>query len=209
MQHLAARHHYLELWAGGQQLCYLYACAHHLLKVIQQQQQLLLLQLFSQAFKPGLTGCLPDVERLGDGGYDERSIADGSQIHEKYAVGEAIAQLCRHLQAQAGLARTARACQGEQAHILAAQQTLNSPQFRLAPDERWELNGQVVWVGIERSQALEVSREGGDDPLQEAPGSSQVLKAMLSQVAQAHVIRQVLLDEVAGCRGEQHPSTVR
>ncbi len=209
MQHLATRRHYLELWAGSQQLCYLYPCSYHLLKVIQQQQRLLLEQLLPQAFKPGQAGCLPDVERLGDGGYDERGVADGSQVHEEHSIGKAIAQLGCHLQAQARLACAARTCQGEQAHILAAQQTLDGAQFLLAPDEWCELGGQVVGIDLERSRAREVGREIRDHQLEEASGASQILEAVFSQVAQAHLFRQVLLHEGSGCLGEQHLPPVR
>ena len=61
-----------------------------------------------------------EPKRLGDGGYDQCRIAEGSQGNKKHSVGEAARQLRCHLHTQAGFAHTARACQREQAHILPA-----------------------------------------------------------------------------------------
>src|SRR5216110_568822 len=58
-----------------------------------------------------------------------------------------------------------RTCQGEQAHILAVQQLLNGCQFLLAPNERCELDRQVIGMGIERSKRREVGRQVCNDEL--------------------------------------------
>src|SRR6266568_700248 len=167
MQHLATRHQDLELWAGRQYVYYLYACDNHLLKVVQEEEHVLVLHLLLHVLKQGLAGYFADVKRLSNGGHNERGIADGGQVHEKDAIGEAVTQLSCHLQAQAGLARATRTCQGEQAHILAAQQLLNGCQLLLAPNERCELDRQVIGVRVECFERRKVSRQVCNDELRE------------------------------------------
>ncbi len=208
MQHLAARHQYLEPRAGGEQVYYLYGCAHHLLKVVQQEQHLLLSQVLPQAFQQGLAHPFPHAEGLGDGGHNQFRVADGSQVHEEYAVGEGVAQFRCQLQAQAGLACAAGTCQGRQAHILLEQELLDGGQFLLPSNEGCELDRQVIGKSVQGTEGREVGRQVRDDQLEEAPGASQVLEAVFSQVPQAHIIRQVLLYEVAGCLGEQYLSAM-
>src|SRR5438094_7068634 len=99
--------------------------------------------------KQGLAGSFANVKRLSNGGHNQSGITNWGQVHEKDAIGEAITQLSCHLQAEASLAHATRTCQGEQAHILAAQQLLNGCQFLLAPNERCELDRQIIGVGIE------------------------------------------------------------
>lgn len=36
----------------------------------------------------------PDVECLGNGGHDRGELVDGSQVHEKYTIGETVTQCC-------------------------------------------------------------------------------------------------------------------
>ena len=55
-------------------------------------------------------------KRLGDGGEDQRRVADGSEIDEDDAVGEVQRQVGSDLQGQAGLADTAGTGERQHAH---------------------------------------------------------------------------------------------
>src|SRR5205807_10009386 len=94
VQHLPARHQYLELWASHEQGCYLLCRAHHLLEVVQQQQHVLLSQFFLQAVLERLANSFPEAERLDDCRHHKGRIADRSKIHEKHSIGQQDTQFC-------------------------------------------------------------------------------------------------------------------
>src|SRR5437660_11401770 len=167
MQNLATGHQDLELWAGSQYVYYLYACGNHLLKVVQEEEHVLVLQLLLHVLKQGQAGYFADAKRLSNGGHNQSGITHWGQVHEKDAIGEAVTQLSCHLQAEASLARATRTCQGEQAHILAAQQLLNGCQFLISPNERCELDRQAIGVRVEYFQRRKGSLEIRHDELRE------------------------------------------
>ena len=143
---------------------------------------MLVLQLLLHVLKQGLAASFADVKRLSNGGHNQSGITHRGQVHEKDAIGEAVTQLSCHLQAQASLARATRTRQGEQAHLLAAQQLLNGCQFLLAPNERCELDRQVIGVRVECVERRKGSLEIRNDELREVALLLQVLEAMCSQV---------------------------
>ncbi len=115
--------------------------ADHLLEIVQEQQHLPLLQFVLQAFQKRLTTHLSHAEGLRDGCNDQRGIAYGSQIDEIEAIREQVAQLRCHLQGQARLTCTARACQRQQVHIFTTQELRDSSYLLLSSDEQRSLNG--------------------------------------------------------------------
>ena len=92
MEYFPARHQDLELWTGGQQRAHLLRRIDHLLKVVQQQQHLLLTQKGAHQVKQWVIGDFFDAKRLGDRRHDQSGVADGSQVDEKHAIGEGIAE---------------------------------------------------------------------------------------------------------------------
>src|SRR2546427_528156 len=116
---------------------------------------MLLSQRCFQQIEYGLTCNLLDIECLSSDGYDQFGIAQGSKVDEEDTISESVAQFGGHLQAQSRFACATWSGQGEQAHVLTAQQRRDGSHFLFSPDEwRW-LDGQVVWVGIEGSERRE------------------------------------------------------
>src|SRR5450759_2216527 len=139
VQHFPARHQDLEVRAASQEGRHLLCRAHHMLKVIQQQQHLPRSQLLRKKGEERPATSFPDGKHLGDGGYDQGRIAEGSQIHEKHAMLEPITQVCCHLQAKASFARSTWAGECYQAHVLVAQEVLESCLPAITTHERRRL----------------------------------------------------------------------
>src|SRR5581483_5783392 len=81
----------------------------------------------------------------GDGLGDEGRVAQGGQLGQPGAVGEALADAGGQLERQAGLANPAAAGQGEQA--LGGQEVAQLVQLALAAEEGADRGGQVVARG--------------------------------------------------------------
>src|SRR6266699_1646029 len=202
MQHFPARHQDLELWAGGEQSCHLLCRAHNLLEVVQQQQHLSLSQFLCETFQEYLATSFPDDKRLSNGRHDQGRITDRSQVHEKHATGKQLTDVCCHLQAEAGFSCPSWTRECHEAHVFATQQVCDGRHLLLATKKRRRLDRQVVGRAIEGVERWKVGGQVGDHELEEAHGTSQVLEAMLAEIAQMYALRQVLFHEGADRLGE-------
>src|SRR5436305_3065600 len=167
VQYYPAGHDHFELWAGGKEVCHLHCRADHLLEIVQEQQHLLALQFVLQTLQERLTTHLTDAKALRDSCNDQRRIAYGSQINERDAIGELVAEFCRHLQGQARLPCAAGACQRHQMHILTAQELCDGRHFLLPSNEGCWLNGQIVGMGTQGLERWEIAGQASDDELVE------------------------------------------
>src|SRR2546427_6332965 len=132
---------------------------------------MLLSQRCFQQIEYGLTCNLLDIECLSSDGYDQFGIAQGSKVDEEDAISESVAQLGGHLQAQPRFARAAGSGQGEQAHVLTAQQRCDGSHFLFSPDEWCWLDGQVVGVALEGLERGELGRQTRHDKLVQMTGT--------------------------------------
>src|SRR5260221_14091309 len=110
-----------------------------------------------------------EVKRPRDGGHNERGIADGGQVHEKDAIGEAVTQFRCDLQPQAGFAYAPRTSEREQSYLFTLQEILDKSHF-LCTSGKWcgldrEVGGgRVEWferrkgsLGIRHEELREVA----------------------------------------------------
>src|SRR5713101_6052619 len=63
-------------------------------------------------------------------------------------------------------------------------------------------------ISVQGLRGREVGRQTRSNQLEESFGASQVLEAILPQIAQVYIVWQVLFHEISGCLGEQHLPTV-
>jgi len=63
-------------------------------------------------------------------------------------------------------------------------------------------------MGSKGFEGWEIGRQIRDDELKEMIGSRHILEALLAHIAQAHAVRQMLLDKVARCLRDQHLTPV-
>src|SRR6266566_2742605 len=155
MQQSATRDQNLDLWASQEQIFDLKSRRCYLLEVDQKQEYLLLLQMLLQALQEGSATPFPDAKHLSESWNNQVGIADGSQGHEKYSIGKLVAQLCCHLHTQASFACATRAGQGQEPHLLIAQEVLDGSYFLLSPNERSRHDGQVVRVATTSTECHE------------------------------------------------------
>ncbi len=153
-----------------------------LLEVVEDQQDLLVRQVLRHGVQRHTVRGQGQAQRLRNGRGDDRGIADGRQGHEVHAVGELLARLGRDLQAEPGLADSARSRQGQEPRAL---QQLSRLGDHLEPaDEAGQLRREVVGCAVERAQRRKRRRHAVDDELVKALGLGQVAQAMSPQVAQ-------------------------
>src|SRR5437764_495339 len=127
-------------------------------------------------------------------------MADGGQGYEKDPVEKLFAQIRCHLHAQTSLAGATRAGQGQEAYFLAAQQLPDGGYVLLSTNKWSRYDGQVVRGVATGTGCLERWKIGGqiwDDQLEDRARISYVSQTVLSEVAQAHSVGQVVLDEIA------------
>src|SRR5437667_4838374 len=98
------RHYHLKTRASIEKIRHLGCRIDHLLEVVEEQQHVLLPQFPFETIQGGEVFLLPQPKSLDNDGYNHRGIAHGSQVHEIDSIREQVAQVCRHLQAQPGLA---------------------------------------------------------------------------------------------------------
>src|SRR5213078_1543150 len=122
-----------------------------------------------------LPSSLFETKRLGDGGHNERGIADGGQIHEKDAIGEAVTQFRCDLQPQAGFAYAPRTSEREQPYLFTPQEILDKSHFLCTSDKWCGLDREVVGVRVECFERRKVSREIRNDELREVALLPEVL----------------------------------
>ena len=105
------------------------------------------------------------------------------------------------MHAQASLASTARASQGQKPYILAVQELPDGSYFLLPTNEGSRHDGQVARVATTSAghpERWKVGRHACDHQLEDVAGIAYILEAMLSKVAQADTFWQIVLDEIAG-----------
>ena len=108
---------------------------------------------------------------------------------------EVVEQVGGHLQAEAGLARAARAGQGHQPYARAQQQVPQRGDLLLATDQRGRLHGQVVRTRVEALEGREVRGEPLDDQLEDTLWLAEVFEAVLTQITKVHLRRWLVADK--------------
>jgi len=127
-----------------------------LLEIVQDQQRQLVAQVFQHCVHGYSVAGEREAERLHYRRGDHLRIADGGQRDEVDAVRKLVGRLGRNLEAEAGLADSARAGQREQARAL--QQLLRPRDHVGAADKARQLRGQVVGRAVERPESGEGRR---------------------------------------------------
>jgi hypothetical protein len=135
-----------QRWAGGQQTGDDGAGIQHLLEVVEHQQRSPLAQKARHSLFDAAALDIPHPKRLRDARRDERGVAHGGEGDEPDAVREGVGGRRGHRERQAGLADAAGAGQGQQAHVVAAQQRGGVGDLALAADQR----RQGPWQGWSR-----------------------------------------------------------
>jgi hypothetical protein len=108
------------------------------------------------------------------------------------------------LERHPGFAHATRAGQGHEAYLLALQEMPGGNHLLLPPDQRGRLDREIVERVIQSPEGREVGRETCAHNLKEMGEMLEVFEAMLSQIAQAHLSWQLMLDQVPCGLGEQH-----
>src|SRR5437764_9892217 len=109
---------------------------------------MLVLQMGFQQGGQRLTSCLFEPEFLGNGGNDQFGTADGSEGNEAHAVGKVTEHASRYLQPYTCFANPTWASERQQAHFWLSQEGTGRCYDLLAPNQRSELDRQVVFGGL-------------------------------------------------------------
>ena len=110
---------------------------------------------------------------------DEHRVADRFERHEEDPVGEVVDRSGGQLLRQPGLARPARTGQRQQPGR--GEQPGHLVELRVAPDERRQLDRQVVRPGVERSERRERRRQPVRLDLEDPDRRGQVLEPVLAR----------------------------
>jgi hypothetical protein len=135
---------------------------------------------------------------------DERGLGDARQRDEPGAAGEAARLLGRHLEAEAGLARAARADDRDQADVRAGQERPDRLDLAVPAEQRVRLGGQVVAGEVERLERREGRLQPRPGELPDRLGIQEVAQAVGAQIDQRVVGRQPLADDQSGRLREEH-----
>jgi hypothetical protein len=149
-QHGPGGHQHLHPGRGREQLADEARPGHHLLEVVQHEQAGAVAEVVADDRGGVAAGDVVQVEGVGDGGGDPGRVAHRGQGDEVDAVREPGQQAAGGLQREARLARPAGAGEGDQPHVVVAEQLGDRAQVRLAPDER---GGDRRQVGHRRQAA--------------------------------------------------------
>ena len=83
----------------------------------------------------------------------------------------------------------ARPGEGQQPHLLAAQESHDGCDLVLPPNERCQLNGEDVRATIVGPERWKISRKTSDHHLVEMYSLLQVLEMVFPEITQAHAFR--------------------
>ncbi len=133
------------------------------------------------------------------------AVSNRGQLHQPHSVPIVVEALCGGLDGQPGLARASHAGQGQQAVVV--KPLHHVVQLGLAADERCQLDGQVVGVGIERLQRREVVAQSVGDHLEDPLGPPEVLQGVLPEVLEGGTVGGAAQD-LLGAEAEQDLVTV-
>ena len=114
--------------------------------VVEHEQELLVLKVIRERLLQRPRRLFLDLERERHGTLDLRPVGQGREIDQPDAIGELFDEIGGNLEGQPGLARTARARDGDQMVVM--EPTLDLLDLALPPDEAGELDGQVVLEGV-------------------------------------------------------------
>src|SRR5262249_24307161 len=115
MEWFAAGGKHLEMRRGRKQLRDVARRRQHMLEVVQDQQRMAFAQCMLYRCADWLTGILMHSKSAGDGARDQSRIADGRQGNKIDTLPKGIGHLPRKLERQAGLPRSRRSYQRQQA----------------------------------------------------------------------------------------------
>src|SRR4051812_40616290 len=115
-----------------------------MLEVVQHQQNALVLYVLQQRLLYRLPACFAQVESAGYRGDNHRRTAQRCQLYQVHSVLEIPQEGGRYLYAQAGLTRTRRTGDGEQAHFGLPEPAAYLIKLMFPADEGSERQGQVA-----------------------------------------------------------------
>ena len=185
-----------ELGAGGDEV----------LAVVQDEQRRLVAELGRELVGGGDAGHLAGAEGGQRGATDGVRIGERRQLDPPHAAGLRVDGLGGDGQGEAGLADPGRT--GQRHQPLACQQAAHVGDLAGPPDQRRELDRQVVAERVERPQRRERRRQVRVDELPDVLGASEVLEAVQAEIDQRRPGREAVGDQRRGRRRHQHLTAV-
>src|SRR6266567_2776557 len=137
-QHLAARDKEFDIWASFQQLCKQRCHCDDVFKVVQEEEPLLVVLRGLEPFQHRLRSALGEANAVSDGRNDEGRIADGSEGDKVNTIRKVVQQRLRYRQPQTCFAHPSGSDEGQQAHVWAQEQRVESLHLLLTANQRRE-----------------------------------------------------------------------
>ena len=182
------------------------AADDEVLAVVQHEQRWLVAELDGELVDRGGAGRLAGADGGECGAADGVRVRQRRQFDPPHPAGVRIDGLGGDGEGEAGLAHPGRTRQGDEP--ITAQQTADVGDLAGPPDQRRQLDGQVVSEHVERSQRRERRRQIGVDDLPDVLRALEVLETVLAQVDQRRVGREPISDQRRSRRGHQHLTAV-
>jgi hypothetical protein len=172
------------------------------LAVVQHEEQPSRPQRFAE-----LVGrALPGSERDGHRPRHQVGVRQRAQVDQEDAVGEGTECVLGGPDPQPGLPGSPDPGQGDQP--VGAEQLRHFLELRLTSDETGEGLRQVVAVDRQRPQRRKGGGQGGMGDLEHVLGTGEVGQAVLAEIEEAHVGRQVVADDLVGRARDDDLATV-
>ena len=184
----AARDERLQTRCFGEKRSHRWAGIEKLLEVVEHKQEVLVTQVIVQRLRERLAGLLPHRKRLGHRRDEEIGIGDRGEVDEEDPSFEIRDQLRGHLEREARLASATGSRERDEPNVLSPHEGHGLRHLLLAPDQRRRLNRQIRRPRFKRLQGREVVLEPRNQKLVQPLRVSEILEAVLSEVAQAYRI---------------------
>ena len=169
-----------------------------LLEIVENEEEPPRAQVVAQHVAVCPAAALAQAERLRDRSHDQIRIRQRPQRHEPDAVGVVLGGVGGREKRQARLPAAARADQGDDRDIVAAEQVEQLGELALTPDELSRRDREIRLVQrLERREVLAAE-------LVEPLWFGEVLESVLAQVAHEHAV----VEQCPGRFAEQHLAAV-
>ncbi len=172
------------------------------LAVVDDQQHLAVLRVLHQRLDDRAPRLLLHAEHRRDRLRHEPRVRHRRELDEPDAVGVVVDDLGADLQRQSRLADAAGAGQRQQPRR--REESADLGELALAPDERGDLERQVVRRGLQRAQRREVPAQLRMHELVDALRIGEAAQAHGADVAQRDAVRQAVADELGRRLRDQH-----